>query len=66
MIDDADISYGPNLVSNPETRCDCGARVRMKAHQPAKVGIAIMVPVNLDGTLHYCHAPVGCARARVD
>lgn len=48
------------------TTCTCGAKIRNKPYAPGKVGIPILVPVNLDGSIHYCGQPISCIKARFD
>ena len=45
--------------------CECGDKIRKKPYAPGK---AIIVPVNLDGSLHFCYKyPRGnCVKGRFD
>ncbi len=48
--------------------CECGDKIRKKPYAPGKVSIPIIVPVNLDGSLHFCYKyPRGnCVKGRLD
>ena len=57
---------GGVVKPRPVIRCECGTLIRQKPYAPGKVGIPILVPVNLDGSRHFCFQPRPCFKAAFD